>query len=98
MMQPVASVLALPSMFYSFPKCSVKGHPTLGVYGTNDLFSGIGKLRKWSAKREAEAVVDGRGGYEGSEVEGGDHFWREGGGVERLGEIVVGWLEKVDDL
>ena len=96
---PISTLLSLP---IPFGKPATKdeyflkgiGTSTLAVYGTNDIFTSISRLRKWSEKCMEKAES---GKFQAVEVEGGDHFWvdNEHGtiGVGVLKEKVRRWVD-----
>jgi len=62
-------------------------NPTLAVYGDVDFFTSVRKLRKWNhmlASKEGSL-------FQGVEIAGAGHFWREDGVEARLREVVGSW-------
>ncbi|GAA6030090.1 hypothetical protein JCM8097_009250 [Rhodosporidiobolus ruineniae] len=64
----------------------------LAIYGDKDQFSGVEKLRAWSARLEKEAGDGGR--FKVLEIEGADHFWREKEKKRAMLASVEAWLEE----
>jgi hypothetical protein len=58
-------------------------NPTLAIYGTHDVFTSPGKLKRWAEEMAAEAGRGGgvggggRGQFRNVAVEGAGHFWVE---------------------
>ena len=78
----------------------------LVVYGTNDLFTGVEKYRRWRETWEVTGT-GGEGAEEGGtedegrevcEVEGAGHFWVEEGVGRMLGDAVRVWVRKGGDI
>ncbi|KAI5477416.1 alpha/beta hydrolase, N-terminal domain protein [Pseudohyphozyma bogoriensis] len=75
------------SSFTSGLKERVATNDVLAVFGDEDNFSGVGKLRAWS-----EGLGEGTERFKSVEVEGADHFWREREVKMRLLGEVREWL------
>ncbi|KAK6512507.1 hypothetical protein TWF481_001391 [Arthrobotrys musiformis] len=63
----------------------------LAVYGTDDMFTGVGKYRTW-----VNGKVERSGGrFKGVEVDGASHFWaQEEEWTVKLKEAVSGWIDE----
>ncbi|KAL3473396.1 Alpha/Beta hydrolase protein [Aspergillus californicus] len=55
------------------PREQLCAHRTLAIYGDEDTFTSVGKLRKWSG--ELTRAPESR--FLCAEIEGAGHFWRE---------------------
>ncbi|KPV77046.1 uncharacterized protein RHOBADRAFT_42259 [Rhodotorula graminis WP1] len=68
----------------------------LAVHGTRDDFSGVERLRRWAADFERAAPARGQaeGLWRAVEVEGADHFWRDGESKSEMLEAVRGWVRE----
>jgi len=83
-------------------EAKLRQNPTLAVYGNQDIFVAVSKLRSWKIRMEAadgdpsgDAAPPGSSGFQGREVDGAGHFWIEEG---VLGQM-IGWVgEFVRDL
>ena len=61
--------------------------PTLAVYGGDDLFTAVKKLRKWSA-----ATAESPGAcFQSVEIPRAGHFWHDVDAQRRLAEAVKSW-------
>ncbi|KAK6527206.1 hypothetical protein TWF281_010396 [Arthrobotrys megalospora] len=63
----------------------------LAVYGSDDLFTGVGRYRNWT-----KGKVERSGGkFRGVEVDGAGHFWmQEEAWMVKLREGVAGWVDE----
>ncbi|GAA6054984.1 hypothetical protein JCM3770_000478 [Rhodotorula araucariae] len=62
----------------------------LALHGDKDDFSAIDKLRTWVAGLEVASAVKGM--WRAVEVEGADHFWRDGRKKREMLETVREWV------
>ncbi|KAK6508602.1 hypothetical protein TWF506_010686 [Arthrobotrys conoides] len=61
------------------------------VYGTDDMFTGIGRYRNWVKGK----VERSNGRFRGVEVDGAGHFWmQEEEWMVKLRERVAGWIDE----
>ncbi|KAL4770427.1 Alpha/Beta hydrolase protein [Aspergillus nidulans var. acristatus] len=65
-------------------------HRTLAIYGDEDTFTSISKLRKWSD--ELSSVP--RSQFQSAEINGAGHFWREDGVEEQARQALRLWLRQ----
>ncbi|KAL4743973.1 Alpha/Beta hydrolase protein [Aspergillus similis] len=70
------------------PKGQLCAHRTLAVYGDEDTFTSISKLRRWSG--ELSSVP--RSQFQSAEVRGAGHFWREDGVEQQARQALRLWL------
>ena len=70
------------------PADQLSGHRTLALFGDEDTFSSVRKLRQWSAELGRMAHSQ----FRGCEIEGAGHFWREEGVEEEAREVLRGWV------
>jgi alpha/beta superfamily hydrolase len=71
------------------------GNRVLAVFGDNDQFSAIAKLRGWAMGLEEVAGEEGR--WSAVEVSGADHFWRDQSTKAALLDEVRRWLAGAED-
>lgn len=66
-------------------------HPTLVIYGDNDLFASQRKLRRWaeSLKSKQQSL------FQFHEVTGAGHFWREEGVETQMRGFVREWTQDI---
>ncbi|KAL4813618.1 Alpha/Beta hydrolase protein [Aspergillus spinulosporus] len=72
------------------PKGQLCAHRTLAIYGDEDTFTSISKLRKWSG--ELRSVP--RSQFQSAEVKGAGHFWREDGVEQQARQALRLWLRQ----
>lgn len=91
---PPISTLAAPSvghMFWNKPKdhheCIVL-RPTLSVFGDQDFFTSVKKLRPWAQKLRNERSSC----FKFKEIPGAGHFWHEHGVEAKLRDTLREWL------
>lgn len=70
------------------PADQLSAHLTLALYGDQDTFTSARKLQRWSA--EMGRVPHSQ--FQGREIEGAGHFWREGGVETRARRALQEWL------
>ncbi|KAJ5778158.1 hypothetical protein N7520_001404 [Penicillium odoratum] len=70
------------------PADQLSVHRTLALFGDDDTFTSVGKLRRWSA--ELGRMPHSQ--FRGCEIEGAGHFWREDGVEHEAREILRDWL------
>ncbi|KAJ5632442.1 hypothetical protein N7490_008781 [Penicillium lividum] len=70
------------------PADQLSVHRTLALFGDDDTFTSVGKLRRWSA--ELGRMPHSQ--FRGCEIEGAGHFWREDGVEQEAREILREWL------
>lgn len=73
------------------PADQLSGHRTLALFGDEDTFTSVRKLRQWSAELGRMAHSQ----FRGCEIEGAGHFWREEGVEGEVREVLRGWLRRV---
>lgn len=66
-------------------------NPTLAVYGDNDVFVGVGKLRAWKERLTSKESSQ----FDGEEIALAGHFWIEEGVIGQLVEMVRTFARKV---
>lgn len=64
----------------------------LAVHGDRDNFSAVDKLRAWAS--ELDSVKGSQEAWTAIEVEGADHFWRDGRSKIELLEAVRHWVQE----
>ncbi|KAL2818788.1 Alpha/Beta hydrolase protein [Aspergillus cavernicola] len=72
------------------PTDQLCAHRTLAIYGDEDTFTSVGKLRKWSAA--LKSVPQSR--FLSTEIEGAGHFWREEGAEPQARRSLRMWLHQ----
>ena len=72
------------------PADQLSTHRTLALFGDQDTFTSARKLQRWSA--ELARVPASR--FEGCEIEGAGHFWREPGVETRARRALQEWLSR----
>ncbi|KAJ5935262.1 hypothetical protein N7466_004809 [Penicillium verhagenii] len=70
------------------PADQLSVHRTLALFGDDDTFTSVGKLRRWSA--ELGRMPHSQ--FRGCEIENAGHFWREDGVEQEAREILREWL------
>ncbi|KAL4929110.1 uncharacterized protein BDV17DRAFT_83995 [Aspergillus undulatus] len=65
-------------------------HQTIAIYGDDDTFTSISKLRKWSG--DLSGAPESR--FQATEVEGAGHFWREDGVEQEARQALRLWLRQ----
>ncbi|KAL4946717.1 hypothetical protein BDV06DRAFT_182181 [Aspergillus oleicola] len=72
------------------PNEQLCAHQTMAIYGDDDTFTSVSKLRKWSGE------LSGVSGslFQATEIEGAGHFWREDGVEEEAREALRLWLRQ----
>lgn len=103
LLPPVSMFLNIPNPMAWFPTKKKKKEgehleddvederDVLAVYGTDDMFTGVGRYRYWvNGKVERSA-----GRFRGVEVDGAGHFWmQEEAWMVKLREGVAGWIDE----
>ncbi|KAL4962142.1 uncharacterized protein BDV14DRAFT_179078 [Aspergillus stella-maris] len=74
------------------PKSTEKlcAHQTIAIYGDEDTFTSVSKLRKWSGELSGVSA----GLFQATEIEGAGHFWREDGVEEEARRALRLWLRQ----
>lgn len=72
------------------PADQLSRHRTLAIYGDQDDFTSVRKLRRWSD--ELTRVPQSQ--FQGMVVEGAGHFWREEGVAEQARRALREWLRR----
>ncbi|KAL2870282.1 uncharacterized protein BJX67DRAFT_279200 [Aspergillus lucknowensis] len=72
------------------PTDQLCAHQTLAIYGDEDTFTSISKLRRWSD--ELRSVPQSR--FFSTEIKGAGHFWREDGVEEEAKHSLRQWLRQ----
>ncbi|KAL6238880.1 hypothetical protein BDW75DRAFT_189475 [Aspergillus navahoensis] len=72
------------------PKGQLCAHGTLAIYGDEDTFTSVSKLRKWSG--ELSSVPQSQ--FQSAEVKGAGHFWREDGVEQQARRALRLWLRQ----
>ncbi|KAL4796816.1 Alpha/Beta hydrolase protein [Aspergillus venezuelensis] len=72
------------------PSEQLCAHQTIAIYGDEDTFTSVSKLRKWSD--ELSGVSGGL--FQATEIEGAGHFWREDGVEEEARRALRLWLRQ----
>lgn len=73
------------------PDHQLSTHSTLALYGDQDIFTSAPKLQRWSA--ELGRVPQSR--FQGCEIGGAGHFWREDGVETRVRNHLREWLHRI---
>ncbi|KAF1949129.1 hypothetical protein CC80DRAFT_497715 [Byssothecium circinans] len=97
---PPISTLAAPALVPKFWSKGVNGasgdvvakHETLVVFGEQDIFSSVKKVREWVKAVRGQA---GNSRFEGVEVHGAGHFWHEEGVERGLRDALGSWGVRV---
>lgn len=66
-------------------------HRTLAIYGDEDTFTSVSKLRKWSSELSAGP----QSLFTSTEIEGAGHFWREDGVEHEARQSLRMWLNRL---
>lgn len=66
--------------------------PTLAVFGDDDVFVGVKRLRAWADKLTATAGENGEGMFRYREVSGAGHFWHDHEAVQILRKEVLDFV------
>ena len=99
LLPPVSFLLSpsLGSQFGGFGRstelvsdATLTSHPTLAVFGSDDLFTSASKLQAWAK----EMQMSSKGIFEWLEVDGAGHFWREHGVEDEMRERVARWASR----
>ena len=69
---------------------TLTSHPTLAVFGSDDLFTSASKLQAWTKKMQ---IASG-GLFEWLEVDRAGHFWREHGVEDEMKERIARWVSR----
>ncbi|KAL2797862.1 Alpha/Beta hydrolase protein [Aspergillus keveii] len=72
------------------PSDQLCAHRTLAIYGDEDTFTSVSKLRKWSD--EQKRTPQSR--FVSTEIEGAGHFWREDGVEAEARHALREWLRQ----
>ncbi|KAL4899781.1 hypothetical protein BDW74DRAFT_162989 [Aspergillus multicolor] len=72
------------------PTDQLRAHESLAIYGDEDTFTSVSKLRKWSG--ELSGVSHSR--FQAKEIEGAGHFWREDGVEQQARQALRLWLRQ----
>ncbi|KAI9371948.1 Alpha/Beta hydrolase protein [Aspergillus egyptiacus] len=72
------------------PKDQLCSYSTLAIYGDQDTFTSISRLRKWSDELRSAP----RSRFLSTEIEGAGHFWREEGVEPRARHSLRLWLRQ----
>ncbi|KAL4864593.1 hypothetical protein BDV12DRAFT_175898 [Aspergillus spectabilis] len=72
------------------PTDQLSAHRTLAIYGDEDTFTSVSKLRKWSD--ELSNVPPSQ--FVSTEVEGAGHFWREASAEQEARHSLRLWLRQ----
>ncbi|KAL2814285.1 Alpha/Beta hydrolase protein [Aspergillus granulosus] len=72
------------------PSDQLRAHRTLAIFGDEDTFTAVSKLRKWSD--ELKRVPQSR--FVSTEIEGAGHFWREDGAEAEARHALRQWLRQ----
>ncbi|RDW81387.1 uncharacterized protein DSM5745_04944 [Aspergillus mulundensis] len=75
------------------PTDQLRAHETLAIYGDEDTFTSVSKLRKWSG--ELSGVSQSQ--FQSKEIEGAGHFWREDGVEQQARRALRLWLRQHPD-
>jgi pimeloyl-ACP methyl ester carboxylesterase len=92
------STLAAPALGHSFWGKSRDGcqdvigkHPSLAVYGDQDIFTSAKRIRDWSAQLKSEHASR----FSSVEVTGAGHFWVESNVEEKLRTALKDWESSI---
>lgn len=70
------------------PADQLSAHRTLALFGDQDNFTSASKLQRWSAEMGRMPQSQ----FQGCEIEGAGHFWREDGVETRARRTLQEWL------
>lgn len=73
------------------PADQLCAHRTLAIYGDEDIFTSVSKLRKWSS----ELGAGPQSLFMSTEIEGAGHFWREDGVEHEARQSLREWLNRL---
>ncbi|KAL7927043.1 Alpha/Beta hydrolase protein [Trichoderma austrokoningii] len=68
-------------------------NPTLAVFGDNDIFVPVGKLRAWVGRLSSQPGSQ----FQGHEIGSAGHFWAEEGALDSMLDLVCGFAGKLYD-
>lgn len=95
---PPISTLLAPALGHKFWHRSRDGaheivskHPTLAIYGDQDMFTSARRVRDWAESLRGVGAAS----LESVEVQGAGHFWHEREVGERLRYALVEWEQKI---
>ena len=95
---PPISTLAAPALGAKFWSRSEEGsqevigkHPSLAVYGDQDIFASARKTRDWAENLKTVSGLQ----FTNVEVEGAGHFWVEQGVEEQLRSALRSWETEI---
>lgn len=71
----------------------LRQHPTLAVYGNQDIIVAASKLRSWKTRMEAAEGST----FRGREVDGAGHFWAEKGVLGEMMDLITGFVRDLID-
>lgn len=72
------------------PPDQLCAHRSLAIYGDEDTFTSVSKLRKWSGELSKASLSQ----FRSTEVEGAGHFWREDGVEQEARQALRRWLHQ----
>jgi alpha/beta superfamily hydrolase len=95
LLSPISSLTALSLKQDSAENCErFSSAPSLAVFGDNDFFTSVKKLRKWS-----QAVSSKPGSkFRYVEIPGAGHFWHDHNAQKSLRVAVKEWLGELSDV
>ncbi|KAJ6140572.1 hypothetical protein N7470_010368 [Penicillium chermesinum] len=73
------------------PAEQLSAHRTLALFGDGDAFTSVRKLQRWSA--EMGRIPQSR--FQGCEIKGAGHFWREDGVETEARRVLREWLRGI---
>ncbi|KAM0477748.1 hypothetical protein ACHAPX_005511 [Trichoderma viride] len=68
-------------------------NPTLAVFGDNDIFVPVGKLRAWAGRLSSQPGSQ----FQGHEIGSAGHFWAEEGVLDAMLDLVCDFAGKLYD-
>jgi len=69
--------------------------PSLAIFGDDDIFVGVSKLRTWSHKLAEAGNVPGGSQFEYVEIEGAGHFWHDHQKLKILRDEVSKFVQRL---
>jgi hypothetical protein len=95
LLPPISHFLALPWPFQTPnqtpPNNNLTSHPTLAIYGTEDIFTSFRRLSRWAEDIKAASPSDTE--FNSIPIAGAGHFWAEQGVEEGLRNGMAEWID-----
>jgi len=95
LLPPVSSLISLGTSSTAEKEelqTKLSTHPTLAVFGSDDLFTSAKKLRVWAQSISAKPSSS----FQFVEINGAGHFWHEEGVEKKMRLAVREWMKGLD--